>query len=217
MNHTEEMFLGKTADISQEGCDGHQITSSSRRSFLGLLLGAGAAAVGALLSVPLFRFMLHPLLTATSSSSWKEVGSVEDLASVTSPVKKLVKIEQRDGWRKIVSEKALYVCKDATGRLCAFSSVCPHLGCSIAWRSEEHTSELQSQSNLVCRLLLEKKKITCCVTGKSSAGLRIQRFCIANGSSLPVAGSLPLTTPRRTVVILGVAPATPRASDRASP
>src|SRR2546430_8111857 len=27
-----------------------------------------------------------------------------------------------------------------------------------ALRSEEHTSELQSQSNLVCRLLLEKKK-----------------------------------------------------------
>src|SRR2546430_2652581 len=27
-------------------------------------------------------------------------------------------------------------------------------------RSEEHTSELQSQSNLVCRLLLEKKKLT---------------------------------------------------------
>src|SRR5256886_4110683 len=27
-------------------------------------------------------------------------------------------------------------------------------------RSEEHTSELQSQSNLVCRLLLEKKKHT---------------------------------------------------------
>src|SRR2546430_6797473 len=34
-------------------------------------------------------------------------------------------------------------------------------------RSEEHTSELQSQSNLVCRLLLEKKKyktISCSVT-----------------------------------------------------
>src|SRR2546430_4762932 len=28
----------------------------------------------------------------------------------------------------------------------------------VANRSEEHTSELQSQSNLVCRLLLEKKK-----------------------------------------------------------
>src|SRR2546430_11195741 len=29
---------------------------------------------------------------------------------------------------------------------------------SVVSRSEEHTSELQSQSNLVCRLLLEKKK-----------------------------------------------------------
>src|SRR2546430_4043712 len=29
----------------------------------------------------------------------------------------------------------------------------------VSARSEEHTSELQSQSNLVCRLLLEKKKI----------------------------------------------------------
>src|SRR2546430_17224956 len=30
-------------------------------------------------------------------------------------------------------------------------------GGAVAARSEEHTSELQSQSNLVCRLLLEKK------------------------------------------------------------
>src|SRR5438552_5587323 len=30
---------------------------------------------------------------------------------------------------------------------------------SRQWRSEEHTSELQSPDHLVCRLLLEKKKI----------------------------------------------------------
>src|SRR2546427_1848345 len=36
--------------------------------------------------------------------------------------------------------------------------ICDQAGeCEL--RSEEHTSELQSQSNLVCRLLLEKKKI----------------------------------------------------------
>src|SRR5256885_9750448 len=35
-----------------------------------------------------------------------------------------------------------------------------------AWRSEEHTSELQSPCNLVCRLLLEKKN-------NSSAQLRV--------------------------------------------
>src|SRR5687768_18158402 len=32
------------------------------------------------------------------------------------------------------------------------------IGVSPAWRSEEHTSELQSRLHLVCRLLLEKKK-----------------------------------------------------------
>src|SRR3712207_7499608 len=32
-------------------------------------------------------------------------------------------------------------------------------GCPVARRSEEHTSELQSRQYLVCRLLLEKKKI----------------------------------------------------------
>src|SRR3989442_2029539 len=30
----------------------------------------------------------------------------------------------------------------------------------LCWRSEEHTSELQSRPHLVCRLLLEKKKKT---------------------------------------------------------
>src|SRR5688572_32552060 len=43
------------------------------------------------------------------------------------------------------------------GRVCPY----PRLARSEArtkTRSEEHTSELQSQSNLVCRLLLEKKK-----------------------------------------------------------
>src|SRR5438270_5552534 len=33
-------------------------------------------------------------------------------------------------------------------------------GARVELRSEEHTSELQSQSNLVCRLLLEKKNLS---------------------------------------------------------
>src|SRR2546430_7964987 len=44
----------------------------------------------------------------------------------------------------------------------------PWLSWALWFRSEEHTSELQSQSNLVCRLLLEKKMsrasaITCSI------------------------------------------------------
>src|SRR5256886_6559033 len=48
--------------------------------------------------------------------------------------------------------------------IASFQAVCAHgfsgcfSGTVTPMRSEEHTSELQSQSNLVCRLLLEKKK-----------------------------------------------------------
>src|SRR5438309_6265709 len=41
-------------------------------------------------------------------------------------------------------------------------------GCGRELRSEEHTSELQSQFHLVCRLLLEKKKKSKNLSNKSS-------------------------------------------------
>src|SRR5256885_12122509 len=41
-----------------------------------------------------------------------------------------------------------------------FEEQCRPLGLTPPQRSEEHTSELQSPCNLVCRLLLEKKKET---------------------------------------------------------
>src|SRR2546430_9839513 len=50
---------------------------------------------------------------------------------------------------------------DAAGSSCwctGFSAPTVPAKSSSLYRSEEHTSELQSQSNLVCRLLLEKKK-----------------------------------------------------------
>src|SRR2546430_9197080 len=55
--------------------------------------------------------------------------------------------------------------RDLDGRGLAVELVNPSEGelvhiltVDLTQRSEEHTSELQSQSNLVCRLLLEKKK-----------------------------------------------------------
>src|SRR5688572_32666900 len=46
-----------------------------------------------------------------------------------------------------------------TAASAAATSAIPIPYLKVTWpRSEEHTSELQSQSNLVCRLLLEKKK-----------------------------------------------------------
>src|SRR2546426_7252496 len=44
------------------------------------------------------------------------------------------------------------------GRCLSYGSAVPYLPLVDILRSEEHTSELQSPCNLVCRLLLEKKK-----------------------------------------------------------
>src|SRR2546430_13669466 len=46
-------------------------------------------------------------------------------------------------------------------------------------RSEEHTSELQSQSNLVCRLLLEKKKINFTKTKSINCVMKFNIFFVA--------------------------------------
>src|SRR2546430_8323210 len=50
---------------------------------------------------------------------------------------------------------------------------------TLSNRSEEHTSELQSQSNLVCRLLLEKKKIRGQVAHATDHELCIRRAVVA--------------------------------------
>src|SRR2546422_3579701 len=51
------------------------------------------------------------------------------------------------------------------------------------WRSEEHTSELQSRLHLVCRLLLEKKKKNRkCSEGRASHN--VKKSCSTNGTDV---------------------------------
>src|SRR5256885_13252733 len=52
--------------------------------------------------------------------------------------------------------------------------------CRKTRRSEEHTSELQSPCNLVCRLLLEKKKHTVCITSDKKMTLHRGDYSIVN-------------------------------------
>src|SRR2546430_7317133 len=60
--------------------------------------------------------------------------------------------------------------KDAAGVKLGFEGMerAIEMGDRLADRSEEHTSEPQSQSNIVFRLLLEKKKNTCRVQSPSA-------------------------------------------------
>jgi quinol---cytochrome c reductase iron-sulfur subunit, bacillus type len=107
--------------------------SVTRRSFLGVLLGFGTVVMGAALSVPLIRFALHPLLTKTTEIGWSDVGKIDEFAPLTAPAKRVIRVEQRDAWRKIISEKPVYVVPAKNGTVRVLSPVCPHLGCSIPW------------------------------------------------------------------------------------
>ncbi len=106
---------------------------AGKRSFLAALLGIGAVSVGAILAAPVLRFVLYPLLVRTTEIQWSDVGSVSDLQPGAGPVKRLIQVEQRDGWRKLISEKAVYIVSSADGKLRVLSPICPHLGCSVAW------------------------------------------------------------------------------------
>jgi menaquinol-cytochrome c reductase iron-sulfur subunit len=111
---------------------------ASRRSFLGALLAVGGFFVGALLSVPLIRFALFPLLRRTTELKESSVGALTDFSSLTEPVMRSIQIEQVDGWRKAVSEKAVYVAKGRQGKLLVLTSICPHLGCTVPWNKEKN-------------------------------------------------------------------------------
>jgi menaquinol-cytochrome c reductase iron-sulfur subunit len=112
--------------------------SPGRRSFLGGLVGVGSLLVGGLLSVPLIRFALFPLLRRTTELKQSPVGGMADFSSLTEPIMRTIQIEQVDGWRKAVSEKAVYVTKDASGQLRVLTSICPHLGCTVPWNKEKN-------------------------------------------------------------------------------
>ena len=121
-----ENALRNPLSSSQPGLKG-------RRSFLGALLAVGSTFIACLLSVPLARFALFPVLRRTTELKPSPVGDMTDLSSLTEPVMRTIQIEQVDGWRKAVSEKAVYVTKDSQGQLCVLSSICPHLGCTVPW------------------------------------------------------------------------------------
>jgi len=114
-----------------------QSASRGRRSFLGVLVAMGSACVGALLSVPLVRFAIFPLIRQTTDTKWAPLGQLTDFSSLSDPVVRTIQIEQLDGWRRAVSEKSVYITRDAQGRVQVLSSVCPHLGCTVPWNREK--------------------------------------------------------------------------------
>jgi len=114
----------------------------TRRSFFGALVAIGSAGMGALLAVPVLRYVLYPLYARAAGTEWSDVGEMSEFASSKSPVRKTITFAQRDGWREVVSAQSVYVSRTAAGELEVLSAICPHLGCSVSWQ--------QAQNDFLC-------------------------------------------------------------------
>src|SRR2546427_6998773 len=101
-----------------------------------------------ILAIAIFTFAFASLAQAQATRTWVSgVGDDANPCSRTAPCKTFA------GAISKTADGGEIDCIDPGG----FGTVTITKSITID-RSEEHTSELQSQSNLVCRLLLEKKK-----------------------------------------------------------
>jgi len=105
----------------------------ARRRFVGWLLGIVGAVVGVLLCIPLVRMALYPLFAKSGRAGWSDLGDANQYASLAAPERRVIQIQNIDGWRQTISEKVVYVTKGPNGKLRVLTAVCPHLGCEVAW------------------------------------------------------------------------------------
>src|SRR2546430_12395058 len=131
------------------------------------------------------KYLRHRRVVA----AWIERASYEEPPMADSPEDECLRRELDDAVRRAIAElpgrcREIFVLHRRDEL--SYQEIAARLGLSLGtvksqmWRatvrlkqrltprSEEHTSELQSQSNLVCRLLLEKKKLSTC------------QYCIVN-------------------------------------
>ena len=105
---------------------------SSRRSFLGALLGLASAVIAAILAIPVLRYLLSPLTTESTTSGWSAAGRLSEATAAPGPLSRTLDLKQHDGWREIESTPKVYLVKTGT-TVQALSAICPHLGCIVPW------------------------------------------------------------------------------------
>ncbi len=110
----------------------------SRRSFFGALLLVGSAGMGAILAVPVLRYILYPLYAKSNKTIWSPIGAMDTFRNLSKPMLTSLDLKQVDGWREVDSSETVYVTKDAQGTMAVLSAICPHMGCTVAWRDGEH-------------------------------------------------------------------------------
>ena len=119
-----------------------RIVDTDRRMLLKAAAVAGTTCLVA--GIPLVSYAIAPALRK-SPPRWVDLGPAESLA--TAAVRMLpYKFVAKDGWMHLPKQGLIFAKTEANGRLTTFSSVCPHLGCSVRWQAGTATFECPCHS-----------------------------------------------------------------------
>jgi Rieske Fe-S protein len=113
----------------------------SRRGFLKAATVALGGAIGAVLAVPLVRYLLFPLGRATVSAADEpiDVAAADEVSLGAAPLRVQLRVPKvADAWAatRDVPRGAAYLVRDEGGEIKAFSSACPHLGCAVDYHAD---------------------------------------------------------------------------------
>jgi len=122
-----------------------------RRRFLRLATAAIGGAIGLVAGIPLVRLLIYPVgrRTVSSVSEPVDVAASDTVVAGAPPVRVAIRASRvSDAWSmaRDVPLGATWLVRAATGELRAFSTVCPHLGCSVDFDGEAFRCPCHSSS-----------------------------------------------------------------------
>ena len=135
------------SDDDPESPDRHDVEippgDPGRRRFLKLATCALGGGIGAVVVVPAVRYLLHPVgkkMVITGTEPIDVIG-LDDLVVGAPPTRVALVAESiRDGWSSVdhVPLGAVWLSRPKGDDVTAFSSICPHLGCAVAFDDGAH-------------------------------------------------------------------------------
>src|SRR5262245_54841878 len=107
-------------------------TPPTRRSFLDWAIHGLGTLFAAVLAFPVVAYAIHPRNRPARSGAFRTVAGVSDLP-VGVPVQAVIKDVKRDAWTLYPNEVIgrVWLIRRDEETVEAFTTICPHLGCSV--------------------------------------------------------------------------------------
>ena len=129
--------MADSPSVDRSSADSTTGRSDGRRSFLATVIGAIVGIVPALAGLAVF---FDPLTRKADGGKWVKVASLDAIPTDGRPVRLAVITERRDAWNYYPPEPigSVFLRRTSADQTpVAFTTVCPHLGCSVDYKPSQ--------------------------------------------------------------------------------